>query len=104
ESFALPDPNLYAARALEISLRKKGISVGGGAASTTDSMVYRTLRCCGNPLVEYRGRPLPDIVFPILNTRQNWLAAMLLKLLGREVGDTGSVGHGLEVEKKFMVD
>src|SRR6058998_3238642 len=104
ESFALPDPNLYAARALEISLRKKGISVGGGAASTTDSMVYRTLRCCGNPLVEYRGRPLPDIVFPILNTSQNWFAEMLLKILGREVGDTGSWGKGLDVEKRFLVD
>jgi len=92
ESFALPDPNLYAARALEISLRKKGISVGGGAASTTDSMVYRALRCCGSPppVVEYRGRPFPDIVFPILNSSQNWFAEMLLKVLAREAGDTGS--------------
>jgi len=104
ESFALPDPNLYAARALQISLRKKGISVGGGAASTTDSMVYRTLRCCGSPLLEFRGRPLPDIVFPILNTSQNWFAEMLLKILGREVGDTGSWGKGLAVEKRFLVD
>ncbi len=104
ESFALPDPNLYAARALEISLRRRGVSVGGGAASTTDSMAYRTLRCCGTALVEYRGRPLPDIVFPILNTSQNWFAEMLLKVLGREVGDTGSWGKGLDVEKQFLVD
>src|SRR5438874_2763894 len=108
ESFALPDPNLYAARALEISLRKKGISVGGGAASTTDSMVYRTLRCCGSPppppLVEYRGRPLPDIVFPILNTSQNWFAEMLLKMLGRQAGDTGSWKAGLDVERRFLID
>src|SRR3989454_16287 len=104
ESFALPDPNLYAARALEISLRKKGISVGGGAAGTTDSMVYRSLRCCGSPLVEYRSRPLPDIVFPILNTSQNWFAEMLLKVLAREVGDTGSWTKGLDVEKQFLID
>src|SRR6266704_2036746 len=104
ESFALPDPNLFAARALEISLRKKGIAVGGGAASTTDSMVYRTLRCCGSPLMEYRGRPLPDVVFPILNSSQNWFAEMLLKLVGREVGDTGSWGKGLDVEKRFLID
>ncbi len=93
ESFALPDPNLYAARALEISLRKRGISVGGGAASTTDSMAFRSLRCCGSPLVEYRGRPLPDIVFPILNTSQNWFAEMLLKLhrvlVGGRLGTRG---------------
>src|SRR5690349_2051261 len=104
ESFALPDPSLYAARALEISLRKKGIAVGGGAASTTDSMAYRTLRCCGSPLMEYRGRPLPDIVFPILNSSQNWFAEMLLKQLGREVGDTGSWDKGLDVEKRFLID
>jgi D-alanyl-D-alanine carboxypeptidase/D-alanyl-D-alanine-endopeptidase (penicillin-binding protein 4) len=104
ESFALPDPNLYAARALSTSLRKKGIAVEGGAASTTDSMAYRSLRCCGSPLVEYRGRPLTDIVFPILNTSQNWFAEMLLKILGREIGDTGSWAKGLAVEKRFLID
>ena len=104
ESFALPDPNLYAARALVASLQKKGIAVEGGAASTTDSLLYRGVRCCGNPLVEYRGRPLSDIIFPILNTSQNWFAEMLLKILGREVGDTASWAKGLDVEKRFLMD
>ena len=102
ESFALPDPSLYAARALELSLQRKGVSVEGGAASTTDSMVYRAVRV--NPIVEYRGRPLSDIIFPILNTSQNWFAEMLLKILGREVGDTGSWAKGLDVEKRFLMD
>src|SRR3989442_1275075 len=106
ESFALPDPSLYAARALELSLQRKGVSVEGGAASTTDSMVYRALRCCGSPpaVVEYRGRPFPDIVFPVLNSSQNWFAEMLLKVLAREVGDTGSWTKGLDVEKRFLID
>src|SRR6266566_4616695 len=104
ESFALPDPNLYAARALEVSLRKRGVSVSGGAASTTDSMAFRALRCCGSPLVEYSGRPLPNIVFPILNSSQNWFAEMLLKGLGRQVGDTGSWEKGLDIEKRFLID
>src|SRR5216684_5225452 len=94
ESFALPDPSLYAARALGMSLQRKGVSVEGGAASTTDSMAYRGVR--SNPIVEYRGRPLTDIIFPILNTSQNWFAEMLLKILGREVGDTGSWAKGLD--------
>src|SRR5256886_6240987 len=102
ESFALPDPNLYAARALEVSLQRKGVAVEGGAGSTTDSMVYRAVR--GNPLVEYRGRPLPDIIFPILNTSQNWFAEQLLKILGRVVRDTGSWAKGLDVEKRFLID
>jgi D-alanyl-D-alanine carboxypeptidase/D-alanyl-D-alanine-endopeptidase (penicillin-binding protein 4) len=104
ESFALPDPNYYAARALQAALQRKGISIEGGAASTTDSMVYRALRCCGNPVVEYRGRPLPDIIFPILNTSQNWFAEMLLKTLARQVGDTGSWTKGLDVESRFLID
>jgi len=104
ESFALPDPNYYAARALQAALQRKGISIEGGAASTTDSMAYRTLRCCGNPLVEYRGRPLPDIIFPILNTSQNWFAEMLLKTLARQQGDTGSWTKGLDVESRFLID
>ena len=104
ESFALPDPNLYAARALAASLQRKGVAIQGGTGSTTDSMLYRSQRCCGNPIVEYRGRPLPDIIFPILNSSQNWFAEMLLKIVGREVGDTGSWARGLEVEKRFLVD
>jgi D-alanyl-D-alanine carboxypeptidase/D-alanyl-D-alanine-endopeptidase (penicillin-binding protein 4) len=104
ESFALPDPNLYAARALATSLIRKGVPVEGGAASTTDSLLYRALRCCATPLAEYRGRPLPDIIFPILNTSQNWFAEMLLKILGREIGGVGSWKRGLEIEKQFLID
>ena len=104
ESFALPDPNIFAARALQASLQKEGISVEGGAASTTDSTAYRSLRCCASPLVEYLGRPLPDVIFPILNTSQNWFAEMLLKTLGKELQGVGSWEKGLEVEKRFLID
>ncbi|HEX9394220.1 MAG TPA: D-alanyl-D-alanine carboxypeptidase/D-alanyl-D-alanine-endopeptidase [Gemmatimonadales bacterium] len=104
ESFALPDPNLYAARALAAALGRKGVAVEGGAASTTDSLAYRATRCCGNPLFDYRGRPLADILFPILNTSQNWFAEMLLKILGRELRGAGSWEAGLDVERRFLID
>ena len=104
ESFAVPDPNYYAARALQDALQRKGVSVEGGTSSTTDSMAFRALRCCGSPIAEYHGRPLPDIIFPILNTSQNWFAEMLLKTLARAVGDTGSWTKGLEVETRFLID
>src|SRR6266571_7446125 len=103
ESFAVPDSNLYAARALAASLRRKGAATGGGAASTIDSLAYRGARA-GPPLVEYRGRPLPDMIFPILNTSQNWFAEMLLKILGRELQGDGSWKAGLEVERRFLID
>jgi D-alanyl-D-alanine carboxypeptidase/D-alanyl-D-alanine-endopeptidase (penicillin-binding protein 4) len=104
ESFALPDPDLYAARALADALRRRGIAIGGGAASTTDSLAYRAVRCCGSPLVDYQGRPLADIVFPILNSSQNWFAEMLLKGLGAKLGGAGSWDAGLDVERRFLVD
>ena len=52
----------------------------------------------------YQGRPLPDIIFPILNTSQNWFAEMLLKILGREFQGDGSWEAGLDVERRFLID
>ena len=104
ESVALPDPNLYAARAVAASLARKGVAVEGGAASTTDSLAYRPVRCCGPALFELAGRPLPDIIFPILNSSQNWFAEMLLKILGRELKGEGSWAAGLDVERRFLID
>src|SRR5881409_469289 len=104
ESFALPDPNRYAARALAAALMKKGVSVEGGTAGTTDSLAYGTGRGCCAPLVEYRGRPLTDIIFPILNSSQNWFAEMLLKILGRQLKGEGSWSAGLGVERGFLTD
>src|SRR5213083_3461770 len=104
ESVALPDPNLYAARALAASLARRAVAVEGGAVGTTDSLAYRTVRCCASPLLDVRGRPLPDIIFPILNSSQNWFAEMLLKILGRELKGEGSWSAGLDVERRFLTD
>src|SRR5207249_11374821 len=104
ESFALPDPSGYAARADAASQMKKGVSVEGGTAGTTDSRAYGIGRGCCAPLVEFRGRPLPDIIFPILNSGQDWFAEMLLKILGRELKGEGSWEAGLGVERGFLTD
>ncbi len=103
EYFALPDPNRYLAHALRNVLEKRGISIAGGTESTTDPARYR---CCRNSpaIAEIQSRPLRDIVFPILNSSQNWFAEMLLKRLGREFGGEGSWDAGLEVERRFLVD
>src|SRR6266550_2299154 len=85
-------------------LARRGVAVEGGAVGTTDSLAYRTVRCCAAPLVEFRGRPLPDIIFPILNSSQNWFAEMLLKVLGRELKGEGSWAAGLGVERGFLTD
>jgi D-alanyl-D-alanine carboxypeptidase/D-alanyl-D-alanine-endopeptidase (penicillin-binding protein 4) len=103
ESFALPDPSLYAARALRQVLAEAGISVLGTTRSTVDSTAYVGLRRTA-PLAEASSRPLRDWIFPILNTSQNWFAEMLLKQLGRQFGKAGSWPEGLEVERRFLID
>ncbi|HEU5303387.1 MAG TPA: D-alanyl-D-alanine carboxypeptidase/D-alanyl-D-alanine-endopeptidase [Gemmatimonadales bacterium] len=103
ESFALPDPNLYAARALRQALADAGIAVAGTTRSTTDSTLYAALRSTA-PLAEARSRPLRDWIFPILNTSQNWFSEMLLKQLGKQFGRGGSWPEGLDVERRFLID
>ena len=103
ESFAVPDPNLFTARALRQMLGEAGISVTGTTRSTTDSMLYLTTRR-SPPLAEVKSRPLKDWVFPILNSSQNWFAEMLLKQLGRQFGKAGSWEEGLRVERRFLID
>jgi D-alanyl-D-alanine carboxypeptidase/D-alanyl-D-alanine-endopeptidase (penicillin-binding protein 4) len=103
ESFALPDPSLYAARALRQVLAEAGVSVLGTTRSTVDSTAYAALRRTA-PLAEASSRPLRDWIFPILNTSQNWVAETLLKQLGRHFGKAGSWLEGLEVERRFLID
>ncbi|HEX6645471.1 MAG TPA: D-alanyl-D-alanine carboxypeptidase/D-alanyl-D-alanine-endopeptidase, partial [Gemmatimonadales bacterium] len=101
--FAVPDPNLFAARALRHLLAEAGIGVGGPTASTTDSMAYAHARATA-PLAEVASRPLRDWIFPILNTSQNLYAEVLLKQLGRQFGKEGSWSEGIRVERRFLID
>ncbi len=103
EYFAVPDPNYYFAAALRRALARQGVSIGGPTRSTTDSLQYQAGRA-ETPLVEVRSRPLPEMMFPILNSSQNWFAEMLLKTLGKEFEGEGSWRAGLEVERRFLRD
>ena len=103
ESFALPDPNLYTARALRQALTQAGIAITGSTRSTTDSLLYRSARGTA-PLAELQSRPLREWVFAILNRSQNLFAEMLLKQLGRRFGRAGSWAEGLAVERRFLID
>jgi serine-type D-Ala-D-Ala carboxypeptidase/endopeptidase (penicillin-binding protein 4) len=103
ESFAVADPNLFAARALRQVLADAGIAVTGTTRSTTDSAIYAAARA-QPPLAETVSRPVRDWIFPILNTSQNLFAEMLLKQLGKRLGGGGSWKEGLAVERRFLID
>jgi len=103
ESFAVADPNLFAARALRQALATAGIAVTGTTRSTTDSAIYANARS-RPPLAETVSRPVRDWIFPILNTSQNLFAEMLLKQLGKRFGGGGSWKEGLAVERRFLID
>src|SRR5689334_12699684 len=103
ESFAMPDPNLFTARALRQVLAEAGIAITGTTRSTVDSMRYRQARTTP-PLAEITSRPFREWVFPILNRSQNWFAEMVLKQLGRQFGRCGSWDEGLAVERRFLID
>jgi D-alanyl-D-alanine carboxypeptidase/D-alanyl-D-alanine-endopeptidase (penicillin-binding protein 4) len=45
-----------------------------------------------------------ELIFPILNSSQNWYAEMLLKVLGRERGEGGSWDAGTAVVRRFLID
>jgi serine-type D-Ala-D-Ala carboxypeptidase/endopeptidase (penicillin-binding protein 4) len=103
ESFAVADPNLFAARALRQALADAGIAVTGTTRSTTDSAIYAGARA-QPPLAETVSRPVRDWIFPVLNTSQNLFAEMLLKQLGKRLGGGGSWKEGLAVERRFLID
>jgi D-alanyl-D-alanine carboxypeptidase/D-alanyl-D-alanine-endopeptidase (penicillin-binding protein 4) len=103
EYFALPDPNLYFAQAFRLALTRRGVSVAGPTGATTDSLRYRAAREAP-PLVRFVSRSRDDLIFPILNTSQNWFAEMLLKGLGRMAAGAGSWEAGLAAERRFLVD
>src|SRR5204862_7728708 len=65
ESVALPDPNLYAARALVASLARRGVAAEGGAVGTTESLTYRPVRGCAAPPPDLRGRPPAGRILPL---------------------------------------
>jgi serine-type D-Ala-D-Ala carboxypeptidase/endopeptidase (penicillin-binding protein 4) len=103
ESFAVSDPNLFAARALRQALADAGIAVTGTTRSTADSALYAEARV-RPPLAETVSRPARDWIFPVLNTSQNLFAEMLLKQLGKRFGRAGSWVEGLQVERRFLID
>ncbi len=103
EYLAYPDPSRYFVHALRVALTARGVSVAGPTTSTNDSTHYRAARQRA-PLATVLGRPLPDLLFPVLNSSQNLFAEMLLRVLARERGNGGGWQGGTEAVHRFLAD
>ena len=108
EYFAVRDPARYAGTVLREVLESRGIRFGRPGVSVVRDARASVVAADGSTqareLVGWSSQPLPQLIFPILNSSQNWFAEQLVKTLGRELGDEGSWDEGLDVERAFLTD
>jgi D-alanyl-D-alanine carboxypeptidase/D-alanyl-D-alanine-endopeptidase (penicillin-binding protein 4) len=103
ESFATRNPGKYAAVALREALERRGITVDDPRPRVVDQpdpspTANATL------IFEHVSAPLAQVLMPILQNSQNWIAEQLLKTVAREVNGDGSWDTGLELERRFLID
>lgn len=105
EYLAVPDPAAYAATVFRETLERRGVVVERDSVPVIwDSARSADVRAGAQTIVEWSSPPLPDLVFPILNSSQNWFAEQMLKTLGRQMEGEGSWSAGLDVERRFLSD
>jgi len=123
EALAVEDPAHFAATLFRSMLERRGVviygetrarhnelanlstfsvtttaSIGGGDERTT--FLPRTTTPA--VLATYESRPLADDIRVINKVSQNLHAELLLRLLGREKGNAGTIESGLEVMRSFL--
>ena len=103
DNIAVADGPLWAATAFVHALRSRGIEVRGGPRATFVPATYAAARAAA-PLAQQLSPPLADLLQPILAVSHNWYAEMLLRTLGRELGEGGSFEGGIKVEQAFLVE
>jgi D-alanyl-D-alanine carboxypeptidase/D-alanyl-D-alanine-endopeptidase (penicillin-binding protein 4) len=121
EALAVEDPAVFAAELFRSLLEKRGVTIEGHsrthhtelASLSTFSVTALASHGGGDThgslapkepavLASYESRPLSDDVRVINKVSQNLHAEILLRLLGREKGTTGTIEGGLEVLRGFL--
>ena len=100
---ALPDPEMFATRALIDALKRRGISVTGNPRIVRDSGELRAFPQT-RPVFAMQSPPLREIIGGLLKPSQNWIAEQLLKTLGAMKGRGGTWRGGLQVERRYLID
>jgi D-alanyl-D-alanine carboxypeptidase/D-alanyl-D-alanine-endopeptidase (penicillin-binding protein 4) len=117
EALAIDDPAAFAGQLFERLLEQRGIAVYGKSRTRhTELASLQTLSVTAlasgggehassrQPLVlaSYESSPLIDDLQVINKVSQNLHAELMLRLLGREKGTSGTIEGGLEVERGFL--
>jgi D-alanyl-D-alanine carboxypeptidase/D-alanyl-D-alanine-endopeptidase (penicillin-binding protein 4) len=121
EALSIEDPADFAARLLRELLEKRGVTIYGRTRTrhtelaSTQTFSITSMASGGgdttrppNPtaliLASYQSQPIRDDLTVINKVSQNLHAELMLRLLGKEKGTSGSVEGGLEVLRSFLVN
>ena len=121
EALAIDDPADFAARLFRQLLEERGVTIYGRARTrhtelaSTQTISVTSLASGGgdgvrppNPaplvLASYQSQPVAEDLRVINKVSQNLHAELMLRLLGKEKGTSGSIESGLEVLRGFLVN
>ncbi len=121
EALAIDDPADFCARLFRELLEERGITVYGRARThhtelaSTQTFTVTSLASGGGdasrppvpaPLVlaSYQSQPVVEDLQVINKVSQNVHAELMLRLLGKEKGTSGSIAGGLEVLRGFLIN
>lgn len=122
EALAIEDSADFAAQAFRAMLEQRGIVIYGGtrarhnelanlntlsitttaSAGGGDEKAPGMMKVAPAVLAAYESQPLSDDLRVINKVSQNLHAELMLRLLGRERGNSGTIEGGLEVERTFL--
>ncbi len=121
EALAIEDPADFTARLFRLLLEERGVTIYGRARThhtelaSTDTFSVTSIASGGGdstrpsvpaPLVlaSYQSQPVAQDLRVINKVSQNLHAELMLRLLGKEKGTSGSVEGGLDVLRGFLVN
>ncbi len=121
EALAIDDPADFAARLFRQLLEQRGVTIYGKARTHhTELASMQTFSVTSmasgggtdsrppNPapmiLASYQSQPIAQDLRVINKVSQNLHAELMLRLLGKEKGNSGSIQGGLEVLRSFLVN
>jgi D-alanyl-D-alanine carboxypeptidase/D-alanyl-D-alanine-endopeptidase (penicillin-binding protein 4) len=108
EDLGVPDPALFAARALKTALEDRGIAVDGDAVADhsqlTEAPAVLAPDVVAPPaaLASMKSAPLSQVIQVVNKVSQNLHAEMLLREVGLEARKTGTLEAGLNERDAFL--